>query len=174
MLRFWKFLCLVDLRICVCLNRPKHWLELNIKFNQYSIRSFQKALVGFNHLWVHLVFKEFNSVSMFKIPYPPFQMDSWTRRLGGLIFCSSIRNCICFSQFPFWFILEWCIFNLCTIVLLKGLSLQFFFPLKESCTLFQIWFFGPLSYRGSYEMTVVCLSVCLSISSSAFLSGMRC
>ena len=42
----------VDLRICVSLNRTKPWLELNIKFNQYGIRSFQKALVGFNKLWV--------------------------------------------------------------------------------------------------------------------------
>ena len=40
----------VDLRIYVCLNRTKPWLELNIKFNQYSIRPFQKALVGFNNL----------------------------------------------------------------------------------------------------------------------------
>ena len=40
----------VDLRICVCLNRTKPWLELNIKFNQYSIRPFEKALVGFNNL----------------------------------------------------------------------------------------------------------------------------
>ena len=38
------------LRIWVCLNRTKPWLELSIKFNQYNIRSFQKALVGFNNL----------------------------------------------------------------------------------------------------------------------------
>ena len=40
----------VDLGICVCPNRTKFWLELNIKFNQYNIRSFQKALVGFNNI----------------------------------------------------------------------------------------------------------------------------
>ena len=82
----------VDLRICVCLNRTKPWLELNIKFNQYSIISFQKPLVRYNNLWIRLVFKEFNWVSMSKIPYPPFQMESWTRFLGGLFFCSSRRN----------------------------------------------------------------------------------
>ena len=96
----------VDLRICVCPNRTKFWLELNIKFNQYNIRSFQKALVGFNNIWIHLVFKEFNWVSMSKIPYPPFPMESWTRCFWGLIVYSSRRNCICFFQSPFWFVLE--------------------------------------------------------------------
>ena len=38
------------LRICVCLNRTKPWFELSIKFIQHSLRSFQKALVGFNNL----------------------------------------------------------------------------------------------------------------------------
>ena len=32
---FCKFLCLVDLRICVCLNKAKPWLELSIKFNWF-------------------------------------------------------------------------------------------------------------------------------------------
>ena len=47
----------VDLRVCVCLNRIKPWLKSNIKFNQYSIRSFRRALVGFSNLWIHLVFQ---------------------------------------------------------------------------------------------------------------------
>ena len=76
---FCKFLCLVDLRICVCLNKTKPWLELNIKFNQYSIRSFQKALMGFNNLWIHLFFNEFNWISMSKILYSPFQMEDLTK-----------------------------------------------------------------------------------------------
>ena len=41
---------LVDLRILFCLNRAKFWLKLSIKFNKYSMRSFQKAMVGFNNL----------------------------------------------------------------------------------------------------------------------------
>ena len=107
------------------LNKAKPWLELNIKFNQYSIRFFQKALVGFNNIWICLVFKEFNWVSkirMSKIPYLRFQIEKWTRLLGCLIFCSSRRNCICFFQLPFWFILEQWIFDLWTIVLVKGFS----------------------------------------------------
>ena len=87
-----KFLCLVDLSICVCLNRNKPSVELSIKFNQYNLRSFQKALVWFNNLWIDLVFKEFNWVSMFKIPIPPFQVESLTRCLVGLNFCSSREN----------------------------------------------------------------------------------
>ena len=93
--------CFLSIRICVCLNRTKPWLELSIKFNQYSLRSFQKALVGFNNLWIHLVFKEFNWVSMSKIPIPPFQVESWTRCLGGLNFCSSRGNFICFFSVSF-------------------------------------------------------------------------
>ena len=54
-----KILCLVDLKICPCLSRTKPWLELSIKFNQYSIKSFQKTLMGINNLWIHLVFNEY-------------------------------------------------------------------------------------------------------------------
>ena len=64
---FCKLLCLGELRICVSLNRAKPWLELNIKFNWYSRRFFQRALVVFNNLWIHLISKEFNWVSMSKI-----------------------------------------------------------------------------------------------------------
>ena len=96
----------VSFRICVCLNRTKPWLELSIKFNQYSIRSFQKTLVG-------LI--TFESISLLKslieylclkyISYP----SKWRAKLGTWevsFFCSSRRNFICFSQFPFWLILE--------------------------------------------------------------------
>ena len=38
------------LRICVCLNRIKPWLELSNKFKNYSMRFFQKALVEFGYL----------------------------------------------------------------------------------------------------------------------------
>ena len=82
-----KFLCLLDLRICFCLKRARPWLELRIKFNRYSIRSFQRALVGFNNLWVHFIFREFNWVAMSKIVSPPLQMESWAK---VLIF----KNCL--------------------------------------------------------------------------------
>ena len=145
------------------LNRTKPWLELSIKFNQYSIRSFHKALVGFNNLWIHLIFKEFNWVSMSKIPSPPFQVESWIRWLGRLIFCSSRGNFICFFQFPFWFILELCMLDLCTIVLLKkafGLLLFFFFQ-RGLHSVPNLFFFGLSSYGGSLvsKITVLWLSI---------------
>ena len=123
-------------------------MELNTKFNQYSIRSFQKALVGFNNLWIHLVFKEFNWVSMSKISFPPFQMESRIRCLGGLTFCSFRRNFICFFQFPIWFILEQFMFDLCTIVLMKGFSLWLFFPSRRESHSVPNLIFGPCPMEG--------------------------
>ena len=66
---FCTFLCLLYLRICFCLKRAKPWLEFSIKsiFNQYSMRSFQRALVGFNNFWINFIFREFNWVSMSKM-----------------------------------------------------------------------------------------------------------
>ena len=50
---FCKFLCLLDLRISICLKRGGPRLEFRIKFNRYSMRFFQRALVVFNNLWIH-------------------------------------------------------------------------------------------------------------------------
>ena len=98
---FCKFLCLVDLRICVFLYKTKSWFEISIKFNQYNKISFQTAVVGFSNLRIHLLFKEFNKVCMSKTPTPPTKwraelMPGWPH-----FFCSSKGNCICFFQFPF-------------------------------------------------------------------------
>ena len=62
---FCKFLCQLYLRISFCLKRAKPWLEFSIKsiFNQYRMRSFQRALVGFNNFWINFIFREFNWVS---------------------------------------------------------------------------------------------------------------
>ena len=95
---FCKFLCLVHLMICVYLNRTKPWLEWSIKFNQYS---FQKALVEFNNLWIHLFFKEFNWISMSKILSSPFK---WRAEVGAWevsLFCSSRVVCVFFFSFLF-------------------------------------------------------------------------
>ena len=81
---------------------------------------------------------------------------------GGLVFCSSRRSCICFFEFPFWFILQYCISDLCTIVLSKGFCLRlFFFSLTESRTLFQIWFLDccPMESPTKSRFSV-CLFVC--------------
>ena len=66
---FFKFLIQLYLRICFCLKRAKPWLEFSIKliFNQYSMRSFQRALMGFNNFWINFIFGEFNGVSMSKM-----------------------------------------------------------------------------------------------------------
>ena len=89
---------------------------------------------------------------MSKLPIPRFEMQCWIGSMGGLIFYSSRWNYECFFQSLFRFILEYCIFDLCTIVLMKGFSLRLFF--------------GPLSYGGSYKITVF-LSLCWSVSPSA-------
>ena len=103
MLCFCKFLCLLDVRICVSLNRTEPW--------------------------------------------------------GDLTFCSSRRNCICVSQFPFWFILEQCSFDLCTIVLMKGFSLQLLFPSERESHSAPSLLFGPLLSGWSYKITVLYLPV---------------
>ena len=61
---FCKFLCQLYLRICFCLKRAKPWLEFSIKpiFNQYSMRFFQRALMGFNNFRINFIFREFNWV----------------------------------------------------------------------------------------------------------------
>ena len=61
-------------------------MELSVTFNQYSMRSFQRALVGFNNLWNHLIFKECNWVCTSKIPSPPFQMGNWAKCLTCRIY----------------------------------------------------------------------------------------
>ena len=94
---FGKFLCLLDLRDYFCLKRATLCLEFRIKFNWYSMRSFQKELMGFNNLWIQFIFRDFNWVPMSKIPTPTLQMESWAfHSRGSCIFC----------QFPFWYIFK--------------------------------------------------------------------
>ena len=104
LLWFCRFLCLIEQRIRFCLNKAMPWLEFKIRFNWYSIRSFHRALVGLSNLWIHFIFREFNWVSMSKIPNPPFQMGSWARCLGGEFSFPPIGNHIFFFRFlnMFW------------------------------------------------------------------------
>ena len=95
---FWfcKFLCLVDLRICFCLNAPKLWLELSFKFNRYSMRLFQRALVGFNNFWIHLSSRVFIE---YLCPKYLVHTSKWRIELGdcNVIFFSFQRKfCIAF------------------------------------------------------------------------------
>ena len=68
---FCKLLYLLDLKICFYLKRARSWLEVRVKFSRYSMKSFQRALVGLNNFWIHFIFIKFNWVSMSKIPSPP-------------------------------------------------------------------------------------------------------
>ena len=77
LLYFRKFLCTMGRRIWFCLKRAKPWLEFKIKFNRYSMRSFHRALVGWSSLWIHLILREFNWVSISRMPNPSFQMGSF-------------------------------------------------------------------------------------------------
>ena len=90
------------LRICFCLERVKPWLEFSIKsiFNQYSMRSFQRELVGFNNFWINFIFREFNWVSMSEMSKECLSV--WE---VSFFYCSR-GNCIFSFQFLFWYTLE--------------------------------------------------------------------
>ena len=63
-------------------------IKFRSKFNWYSMRFFQKALVGFNNLWIHFILREFNFVS--EIPILIIQMEIWAKYLGSRIFWFTI------------------------------------------------------------------------------------
>ena len=90
---FSKFLCLVEPRIFICLNREKIWLELSIKFNWCSMRSFHRTLVGFSNLWTNLSFKGFKWVSM---SINLANLSKWRAKLGvweAVFHSNSRENC---------------------------------------------------------------------------------
>ena len=126
LLWFCKFLCLVDLMIYFCLNRARPWFETSFKFSRYSMRPFQRALVRFNNLWIHASSREFNWVSMSKIPSPHFQMESWARCLGGHFFSFRRKFCVVFSIsffINFGIVYIWPIYQR---VWIRGFGLHFF------------------------------------------------
>ena len=99
----------VDLRICVCRgrNRAKPKFELNITFNQYSRRSFQKVLVGINNLWIQLGFKACVRFFLKIFIFSPYDSPS---ELWKMLFISSKKLfsfsrysifCICLPLFSY-------------------------------------------------------------------------
>ena len=132
---FCKFLCLLYLRICFCLKRAKPCLEFTIKstFNQYSMRSFQRALVGFNNFWINFIFRKFNWVSKMSKECLSVWEDwfflLFRRKLYILFWIS--------------FLIYLGIVHIWTMYqsLDKSWFITIFLPLKESLTLFQIWSF---------------------------------
>ena len=105
-----------------------------------------------------LCVEEFNWVSVSKTPSPP----KWRAELCAYevsFFVVPEEILYAFFSFLFLFILEKCLFDLCTINFWKDLVHDILL-LKDSLSLlFQIWYFGPMSSGGSYKITVVCLSV---------------
>ena len=100
---FCKFLCLLYVsRICFRLKRAKTWLEFSIKliFNQYSIRSFQRAFVGVSNLWIQFIFRKQIECLCLKCP-----RSVWVSGKSNFLYCSR-GNCIFSFQFPFWYTLE--------------------------------------------------------------------
>ena len=129
-------------RICFCRKRSRPWSEFRIHSNQYSIRSFQRVLVGFNNLWMHSIFILFNCVSWSKMFTRPFQIEIWARCLEVAFF--PVPEEIVYSFLNFLFDIFWNSINLNSIELYKGFCLRLSFyllPLKESLTLFHIRIF---------------------------------
>ena len=137
-------------------------MELNIRFNQYSIKPFKKAWVRFNNLWIHLVFKESSWVSMPKMPYPPFQKESWIRCLGGSIFCGFQKKL--YMLFSVSFLIYSRIVYIWPMHHSFDERVQFtiiFFPLKDSRTLFEFDFLDPCIMEGPIKpWFFFCLFVC--------------
>ena len=134
---FCKFLCQLYLRICFYLKRAKPWLEFSIKsiFNQYSMRSFQRELVGFNNFWINFIFREFNWVPMSKMSKERLSVwEVWFFLLfwRKLYILFSISFLIYFGIVYIWTMYQ---------SLDKSWFIIIFLPRKERLTLFQIWSF---------------------------------
>ena len=86
------------LRICFCLKRVKSWLEFSIKsiFSQYSMRSFQRSLVGFNNLESILFLENLIECLCLKCPRSVYVSGK-----SDFFFYCFGQNCIFTFQFPF-------------------------------------------------------------------------
>ena len=127
---------LLDSRFCLYLKRARPWLEFRIKSSfQSQYKVFPESIWWDLIIFECFVFRQFNWVSMYKIPSLPFQMESWARSLGGCrwnhivfqftydIFCNSMY--LTYAH------------NLDSKVRFKII----FLPLKESVLMFQVWIF---------------------------------
>ena len=153
--------------IYVCLNRTNPWLELSIKFHQYSVGAFHKALVELNNLWIHLVLKEFNWASMSKIPSSPFQMETSTRSLRGLFFFVVTEE----------FVSSFLIFSLIFFIIVdigpmyhsfdERIWFTFIFSLSKRVTLVPIFFF----FFAIYYVSVVVIKDGINKMHSKYFNG---
>ena len=92
--------------------------------------------MAFYNLWIHFIFREFNFVSMSKIPIPLIQMESWTRCVRGSFYLLAPEEIVYSFLVYFVIVQTWSIYH----SLDKQVWLLIMFlPLKESLTLFKIW-----------------------------------
>ena len=122
---------------CFCFKWAKPWLEFSINsiFNQYRMRSFQRALVGFNNFWFNFIFREFNWVSMSKVSK---ECLSFRKVWFFLLFRSKLYICISISFLIYFGIVYiWAVYQ----SLDNRWFIIIFLPLKKSLTQFHIWSF---------------------------------
>ena len=92
--------------------------------------------MAFYNLWINFIFREFNCVSMSKIPIPLIQMESWTSCVRGSFYLL-VPEEIVYSFLVYFVIVQtWPIYHSLDK---KVWLLIMFLPLKESLTLFKIW-----------------------------------
>ena len=110
------------------------------------MRSLQRALLGCNNFWIHVIFREFYWVSMSKLFNPPLQMESWARCLGGRVFFPFQRKSYIFFQITFWYILPQFGY--------EDAVYDYLFSSQRSLTLFQIriFFIIPLLMLSQFEL----------------------
>ena len=92
--------------------------------------------MAFYNLWIHFIFREFNFVSMSKIPIPLIQMESWTRCVRGSFYLLAPEEIVYSFLVYFVIVQTWSIYHSLDK---KVWLLIMFLPLKESLTLFNIW-----------------------------------
>ena len=85
--------------------------------------------MAFYNLWIHFIFREFNFVSMSKIPIPLIQMESWTRCVRGSFYLLAPEEIVYSFLVYFVIVQTWSIYH----SLDKKVWLWIMFlPLKES------------------------------------------
>ena len=127
MFRFCKFLWLLDLRICFHLKRVRPWSEFRINFNQCSMTSFQRTLVGFNNLWIHFIFMQFKCLPLSKVPSDLVKLGVWE-----VVFFAVPTDTV-YIFFIFIFDVFWNSINLVSVPKLRweNLVLVYLLPLKD-------------------------------------------
>ena len=137
LLCFCKFLCLVGLRICVCLNRTKPRLEFVSlgKSNQYSIRSFQKLLTEVIDLWIHYL----THPSKWRVEIGVWEVSIYLV-LQEIVYVFSV-SCLIYSRIAY-------IWSMYHSFLWKGFSLPLFLPSqRESHSAPDSIFWTPVLWR---------------------------